>query len=227
MAPLPTGAALTAPTVPPPRLPALSARPVEARGWRGRNGVEVPGNCDRVPCPDRRRRGGCRRSCAGSGGRHRRRSRRAGRRRPGRSCWRRRGRSARRGLWTMVADLADRFLEHAVGRGVGDHQGGQVVAVQRRPVPWRSSRSMLPSSSHLTGATVMPGEHRTCRVGAVGRGGDQADVARALDRGSGGSCGSRAGPAYSPWEPAFGCRETAEKPVILASQPSRSAQSVR
>lgn len=30
-------------------------------------------------------------------------------------------------------------------------------------------------------------------------------------------------PAYSPWEPAFGCRDTPAKPVIAPSQASRSA----
>ena len=34
-------------------------------------------------------------------------------------------------------------------------------------------------------------------------------------------------PAYSPCEPALGCRETAAKPVISASQASRSREDLR
>ena len=73
----------------------------------------------------RRRRAGCRRSCAGSGGRRRRRTRRARPGRPARSCWRRPCTPGRRASCTIAQISRIVLLEHAVGRGVGDHQRGQ------------------------------------------------------------------------------------------------------
>ena len=53
------------------------------------------------------------------------------------------------------ADVADAFLEHAVRRGVGDHQRRELVRV-RAAFASRSARSTLPLSSHLTTTTRIP-----------------------------------------------------------------------
>ena len=55
-----------------------------------------------------------------------------------------------------LADLADRLLEHAVRRGVGDHQRGEVVARAPPPCARRSARSMLPCASQATATTLKP-----------------------------------------------------------------------
>ena len=60
------------------------------------------------------------------------------------------------GVVDHPADLADGLLVHPVGRGVGDHQGGQLVAGARRSWPLRSARSTLPCSSQATTTTRIP-----------------------------------------------------------------------
>ena len=77
------------------------------------------------------------------------------------------------------ADLADRLLEHAVGRRVGDHQGGEVVAVGIR-LCLQVFEVDVPLVVALDRRNLQAGKDRTRGVRAVRRGGDQADVARAL-----------------------------------------------
>jgi hypothetical protein len=79
------------------------------------------------------------------------------------------------------ADFADRFLEHAVGRRVGDHDRGQALAVLD------GLGAQVLDIDVATG--VAGGDHhahaghvRGRRVGAVGRRRDQADVAVASPR---------------------------------------------
>ena len=55
-----------------------------------------------------------------------------------------------------LADLDNGFLEHAVGRGIGDHQRRQVVGEWASALARRSARSTLPSSSQATTCTVIP-----------------------------------------------------------------------
>ena len=55
-----------------------------------------------------------------------------------------------------LADLADRPLEHAVCRRVGDHQRRERARRARRACARRSPRSTLPSSSQATTTTRMP-----------------------------------------------------------------------
>ncbi|CAI8728808.1 putative metal-dependent RNase [Pseudomonas sp. IT-P218] len=75
-----------------------------------------------------------------------------------------------------AADFADAFLEHAVGRRVGDHQRGEVFAVldglgaQVFDVDVAAGVAGGDDDTHA-------GHLRGGRVGAVGRGRDQADVA--------------------------------------------------
>ena len=54
------------------------------------------------------------------------------------------------------ADLADALLEHAVGRGVGDHRARPGRSPCSATLARRSSRSTLPSSSQATTTTRMP-----------------------------------------------------------------------
>ena len=56
----------------------------------------------------------------------------------------------------QVADLADAGLEHAVGRGVGDHQAGEGRRAWSTTLDLRSSTSTLPSSSQATTTTRIP-----------------------------------------------------------------------
>ncbi len=80
------------------------------------------------------------------------------------------------------AQLGDPVLVRAVGRGVGDHDRGQVVAVLlalRRQV-LEVDRPVLGCLHH---DHAHAGHHRRGGVGAVGRGRDQADVARPLAAG--------------------------------------------
>ena len=78
-----------------------------------------------------------------------------------------------------LADLHDRLLEHAVRRRVGDHQRGEPRAVLG---------DLALEIRQVDIAVLVAGDHddaqahhlRAGRVGAVRRGRDQADVARAL-----------------------------------------------
>src|SRR5690606_20307694 len=75
-----------------------------------------------------------------------------------------------------VADLADAFLEHAVGGGVGDHQGGQALVVGfglgAQVVDVHVAAAVAGHHQHLHAGHAGGG-----RVGAVGRSGDQAQIA--------------------------------------------------
>jgi hypothetical protein len=140
--------------------PALTAAHAVAcagtsRRWHGRAG-RAPGLPPRTrgPRPGRHRRAGCRRSCAGSGGSRRRRTRPARPRPPARSCWRRphtRGRRAGAPARTALSP----GLEHAVGAGVGDHHAAR-LALCCSHLAFRSAMSTLPWSSHLVTTTCMP-----------------------------------------------------------------------
>ena len=79
-----------------------------------------------------------------------------------------------------VADLADVLLEHAMRGRIGDHHGREIVGMLRRP--WRANRRgrHCRSLSQATTTTSMPAMLRGGRIGAVRRGGDQADVAMRL-----------------------------------------------
>ncbi len=75
-----------------------------------------------------------------------------------------------------VADFLDRRLEHAMGRGIGDHQGGEVVLVLG---------GLLLQVGDVDVAMLVAGHDDDLharhdgggRVGAMGRDGDEADVA--------------------------------------------------
>jgi hypothetical protein len=74
------------------------------------------------------------------------------------------------------ADFADVLLEHAVRRRVGDHQRAQAVGVLGRP-------GLQVLQVHVAVVVALDhddlhaGHRRAGRVGAVGRRGDEADVA--------------------------------------------------
>ncbi|MND54634.1 hypothetical protein D3C80_456970 [compost metagenome] len=74
------------------------------------------------------------------------------------------------------ADVADGFFEHAVGRRVGDHQCGEVLAVLdgfgTQVVDVDVAAGVTGGHHHAHAGHVGGG-----RVGAVGRGRDQADIA--------------------------------------------------
>ena len=55
-----------------------------------------------------------------------------------------------------VADLADVLLEHAVGGGIGDHDGGEIFGVLRRLGARDHSTSTSPLLSQATTTTSMP-----------------------------------------------------------------------
>ena len=78
-----------------------------------------------------------------------------------------------------LAQLGDGVLVGAVGRGVGDHDRGEVVAVllaQAAQVV-EVDRAVVEGLHH---DDLHPGHHRGRRVGAVGRRRDQADTALAV-----------------------------------------------
>ena len=108
-----------------------------ASGWPGRNGASAPPRRS-APCPVRRRRAGCRRSCAGSGGRRRRRCRPGGVRPDLRVHVRAVHVDLPAVLVNDRADLPDRLLEDAVGRRVGDHQRAEPA--RGAPPPSSSGR---------------------------------------------------------------------------------------
>ena len=73
----------------------------------------------------------------------------------------------------QLADADDRLLEHAVGRGIGDHQRGQAVAVLRElglEVVEIDVALVVAGHHHH----VEPGHHRARGVGAVRRLRDEA-----------------------------------------------------
>ena len=176
----------------------------------------VPGAWRRrsAPCPARRRRGGCRTSCAGSGGRHRRRCRPAGRGRPARSCWRRpctpgRRARARSGRSPGSSSRTRRACDGYVTMSAASVS--RCCAALAR----RSATSTLPSSSLATGTTRIPAI--TALAGLV----PWADIGmRQVVRWTSprARCQARitSRPAYSPCEPALGWSDTAANPVISA-----------
>ena len=78
-----------------------------------------------------------------------------------------------------VAQLDDRSLEHAMGRGIGDHETGEL---------WRVLRGLATQIGDVDIAALIALHHdhaqsrhrRAGRVGAVGRSRDQTHVARAF-----------------------------------------------
>ena len=78
-----------------------------------------------------------------------------------------------------VADLADVLLEHAMRRGIGDHDGGEVFGVLLRLgaeiVDVDIAARVAGDHHHLHADHAGGG-----RIGAVRRGGDQADLAMRL-----------------------------------------------
>ena len=75
-----------------------------------------------------------------------------------------------------LADLADMLLEHPVSGGIGDHDGGEFPGMLRR---------LGAQIIHIDVAAGIAGHHHhfhsghACggRIGAVGRGGDEAHLA--------------------------------------------------
>ena len=80
------------------------------------------------------------------------------------------------------ADLANVFLEHAVGGRIGDHQGGSFVLVLFRLVPEVGDIDVAVFVASTHHDHVHAGHLRGGRVGAVGRLRDQADIAMASPR---------------------------------------------
>ena len=78
-----------------------------------------------------------------------------------------------------LADLDDGFLEHAVGRGIGDHQRRQVLrmGLGLGLKIGEIDVAVLVAGDHLH---RHPGHHGARRIGAVGGARDQTDVAPAL-----------------------------------------------
>ncbi len=75
-----------------------------------------------------------------------------------------------------VADLANMLLEHAVGGGIGDHDSGEILRMLRglgAQVADIDVAARIARHHHDLHARHMGGS----RIGAVGGGGDQADVA--------------------------------------------------
>ena len=78
------------------------------------------------------------------------------------------------GVVHQRAQVDDGLLEHPVGRRVGDHDRGQLVAVRLDlgPQVVQIDRAVVGGLDH---DHLHPGHHRRGRVGAVRRGRDQAD----------------------------------------------------
>ena len=185
-----------------------------SRGWAGTG----PGA--RGPRPgrrrDRRRRAGCRTSCAGSGARRPRRTGPGWPVRPARSGSPRRRRPGRPPRAPRRTPRSTVVLEHAVGGRVGQHDRGDRALVRGQ---------LGPQVAEVDGAVgaaldhdhAQPGEHRAGRVGAVRRLRDQADVAVRLAAGTGGRRGWPAGRPARPASRRWAAADTASYPVISAS----------
>ena len=72
-------------------------------------------------------------------------------------------------------DVANTFLEHTVGRRVGDHQGGKVVGMFGCLGSQVIERDVAVIAA-FNDDDAHVGHHRRCRVGAVGGRRNQADV---------------------------------------------------
>jgi len=74
------------------------------------------------------------------------------------------------------AHFGHRFLEHPVGGGIGEHEGGELLAVG-------GDGAIEVGQLHVAVAVALHHHHAQSRhlgagrIGAVGRGGDQADIA--------------------------------------------------
>jgi hypothetical protein len=78
-----------------------------------------------------------------------------------------------------VADLADMLLEHAVGRGIGDHQRGEPIGMLRRlgaQIGHVDVAARIAADHHDLHARHAARRPDWCRA----RRGDQADVAMRL-----------------------------------------------
>ena len=74
------------------------------------------------------------------------------------------------------ANLADGFLKHAVGGRIGDHEAGQIIFVRLGLGAQDRSRQYCRWIAG-DGHDFHPGHDRAGGIGAVGGGGDQADIA--------------------------------------------------
>ena len=82
-----------------------------------------------------------------------------------------------------LADLLDRFFEHAMRGRISDHQHGEIFACSSA-FARRSATSMFPWSSHATGTTFSPAITALAGLVPCARGRDQADIAMPLPRDS-------------------------------------------
>ena len=83
------------------------------------------------------------------------------------------------GAMDDVANLDNRRLEDAMGRGVRDHEGGEALGVLfgKRLECGDIDVAIVIARHHHH---LEPGEHGAGRIGAMGRSGDEADVALAF-----------------------------------------------
>jgi hypothetical protein len=116
------------------------------------------------------------------------------------------------------ADLADRLLEHAVGRRVGDHQRREVSRAAR-PSPRRSATSMLPCSSQATTTTCMPAITALAGFVPCADWRDQADVRCRLPRAIVVGADHQQARVLALASPRSAAARRRRSPVISASQP--------
>ena len=215
----PYGAAATGPGAgrQPARASAIADRAGTAPGAR----APRPGRR-----PDRRRRAGCRTSCAGSGATRRRRTCPAWRARPARSGSRRPRTPGRRPSCTTA------HTSPIVSSNTPFVDGYVTMIAATAPLcassfARRSPTSIAPSEPHLTTTTAQarpaPRWPRSCRARTPGSGRRPLRLAAA----TGGTPRIASRPASSPCEPAFGCRLTASYPVISVSASASSPISCR
>ena len=136
-----------------------------------------------------------------------------------RSCSRRRGTPGRRAACTISQTSPIVSSNTPCVDGYVTMIAPSFVPVLPSPSPRRSAMSMLPARVGLHDDDLHARHHRARRVRPVRRLRNEADVAVPL--------AARlvvrritSSPAYSPCDPAFGCSDTAAKPVISASAAS-------
>ena len=115
-----------------------------------------------------------------------------------------------------LADLADRLLEHAVRRSDTSPSARRAVRVFASAFARRSATSMLPFASVFTTTTFIPAITALAGLVPCADCGIRHTLRCASPRDSW-YARITSSPAYSPCEPAFGCSDTAAKPVISAS----------